>query len=154
MANCSNAATGGLIRNADGRCLFAFTMNLGNCSITRAEMMGAIEGLRWSWDAGFRKVILQLDSQAAINLLTTEDVTRTLHALEAASFKELQNRNWEVVIRHTYREGNKAADFLASMGYGYPFGSHNFPTSDCNLGYFLRYDCAGIAEQRSILIND
>ncbi|CAN1191313.1 Putative ribonuclease H protein At1g65750 [Linum perenne] len=64
------------------------------------------------------------------------------------------SRDWEVVVRHTYREGNRAADFLASIGYGYPFGSHSVPTSDCNLGYFLRYDCADISVQRPILIND
>ncbi|CAN1177877.1 hypothetical protein LINPERHAP2_LOCUS33360 [Linum perenne] len=28
------------------------------------------------------------------------------------------------------------------------------PVSDCNLGHFLRYDCMGITETRSILIND
>ncbi|CAN1191314.1 Putative ribonuclease H protein At1g65750 [Linum perenne] len=148
------AAVGGLVRDAEGRCLLAFTMNLGNCSITRAEMRGAIEGLRRAWDAGFRKVILQLDSKSAISLLTSEDATRSIHALEITCFKEMQSRDWEVVVRHTYREGNRAADFLASIGYGYPFGSHSVPTSDCNLGYFLRYDCADISVQRPILIND
>ncbi|CAN1193234.1 Putative ribonuclease H protein At1g65750 [Linum perenne] len=63
-------------------------------------------------------------------------------------------RDSEVVIKHVYREGNHAADHLAGIGYGYPFGSHSFSLSDCNFGYFLRYDCLGIAEQRSVLIND
>ncbi|CAN1159427.1 hypothetical protein LINPERPRIM_LOCUS20463 [Linum perenne] len=32
-------------------------MNLGWCSITRAEMRGSIEGLRRTWEVGFRRVI-------------------------------------------------------------------------------------------------
>ncbi|CAN1180946.1 Putative ribonuclease H protein At1g65750 [Linum perenne] len=108
-------------------------MNLGRCSITRAEIRGAVEGLRRAWEAGFRKVALQMDSQAAITLLTSIG---------------------NMTVTHTYREGNHAADYLAGIGYGYPFGSHNFPLVDCNLVYFLRYDCLGITEQRLIGIND
>ncbi|CAN1192177.1 Putative ribonuclease H protein At1g65750 [Linum perenne] len=87
------ATTGGLAQDSEGRCIFAYTMNLGNCSITRAEMRGAIEGLRRTWVAGYRKVVLQLDSQAVILLLSNEDDTRHHHALEMASFKELCSRN-------------------------------------------------------------
>ncbi|CAN1793605.1 hypothetical protein LINPERHAP1_LOCUS20052, partial [Linum perenne] len=56
--------------------------------------------------------------------------------------------------KHTFREGNHAADFLADIGYDYPLGSHTISTSDSRLGHFLRYDCMGITELRSVLIND
>ncbi|CAN1175302.1 Putative ribonuclease H protein At1g65750 [Linum perenne] len=108
-------------------------MNLGLCSITRAELRGAVEGLKRAWEAGYRRIMLRLDSRAAISLLTAD--RDTSH-------------------QHTYREGNHAADFLASLGYDYPRGSHTISTTDSNLGYFLRYDCMGISEPRSILIND
>ncbi|CAN1782241.1 Putative ribonuclease H protein At1g65750 [Linum perenne] len=52
------ASAGGLLRDSEGRCILAFTMNLGTCSITRAEMRGAIEGLKRTWEAGFRRVML------------------------------------------------------------------------------------------------
>ncbi|CAN1785138.1 hypothetical protein LINPERHAP1_LOCUS16780, partial [Linum perenne] len=79
---------------------------------------------------------------------------RHQHVLEVARFKELRDRDWNLVVQHTYSEGNKAADYLASIGYGYPVGSHTVLSSDCNLGHFLRYDCLGITERRSIVIND
>ncbi|CAN1186558.1 Putative ribonuclease H protein At1g65750 [Linum perenne] len=137
-ASSGRATAGGLARNSNGRCMFAFTTNLGNCFITRAEMRGAIEGLTRAWNAGYRKVLLQLDSQAAITLLTDARNTRHLHALETDRFQELQSREWELVIKHTYREGNRAADYLAGIGYGYPYGSHTISPTDCNLVYFLR----------------
>ncbi|CAN1162504.1 Putative ribonuclease H protein At1g65750 [Linum perenne] len=42
----SKAAAGGLLRDEDGRCIEAFACNLGKCSITRAEIRGALEGIR------------------------------------------------------------------------------------------------------------
>ncbi|CAN1122257.1 Putative ribonuclease H protein At1g65750 [Linum perenne] len=38
------AASGGLIRNEHRYCIAAFSMNIGKCSITRAELRGAIAG--------------------------------------------------------------------------------------------------------------
>ncbi|CAN1849717.1 Putative ribonuclease H protein At1g65750 [Linum perenne] len=108
-------------------------MNLGACSITRAEICEALLGLEFAWDKGYRKICLKLDSQAAIALLTSTGNTEH---------------------QHTYREGNFATDYLASLGYNVGFGSHLVNTLDGGLCYFLRYDCIGVAEPRSILIND
>ncbi|CAN1181660.1 Putative ribonuclease H protein At1g65750 [Linum perenne] len=129
-------------------------MNLGTCSITRAEMRGAIEGMHRAWEAGFRNVVLQLDSRSVISLFMNGDEERHQHGLEVARFRELRDRNWNLEIQHTYREGIRAADYLASIGYGYPVGSHTVLSADCNLGHFLRYDILGITESRSIAIND
>ncbi|CAN1845320.1 hypothetical protein LINPERHAP1_LOCUS37800 [Linum perenne] len=76
------------------------------------------------------------------------------HGMEIAQFRELCARDWVVEVWHTYREGNYAADYLASIGYDYPLGSQTILVSDCNLGYFIRYDCLGISEPRLISIND
>ncbi|CAN1779199.1 Putative ribonuclease H protein At1g65750 [Linum perenne] len=148
------ATAGGLVRDSGGWGLLAYSMNLGRCSITRVEMRGAIEGLRRAWDAGHRNVILRVDSRAAISLLTRESETPHQHTMESMEFQDLQRRDWRLVVEHTFREGNRAADFLASLGYGYPFGSHSVSISDSRLGYFLRLDCFGIAEPRLISIND
>ncbi|CAN1743313.1 Putative ribonuclease H protein At1g65750 [Linum perenne] len=67
------AAAGGLIRDEFGHCLKAFTLNLGACSITRAEMRGAIAGLYFAWDLQFRHIELQMDSKEAIALFSDDD---------------------------------------------------------------------------------
>ncbi|CAN1247865.1 Putative ribonuclease H protein At1g65750 [Linum perenne] len=85
----SEVAAGGLLRDKLGRCLLAFTMNLGSCSITRAELQGAIEGLHSIWDAGYRKVVLQLNSRAAISLLIGMQDTSHQHGMEVLQFREL-----------------------------------------------------------------
>ncbi|CAN1808183.1 Meiotic recombination protein DMC1 homolog [Linum perenne] len=143
------ASARGLIRDAEGRCLLVFTINLGTCSITRAEMSEAITGLELAWDKGFRKVVLQLDSLAVISLLTSEDDTDHQHHIETIRFRELKNRDLEVVVQHTYSEENCSADFLASLGYGYPFGCHMISVTDLisqgiNAGDVKKLQDAGI----------
>ncbi|CAN1301576.1 Putative ribonuclease H protein At1g65750 [Linum perenne] len=108
-------------------------MNLGWCTVTRAELRGAITGLELAWSYGFRKIILQLDSRTAVAILTN---------------------SWKVEIRHVFREANKAANFLASQGFMFPFGIQLFQLSDFNLGHILRYDCLGVSEARLILMED
>ncbi|CAN1181552.1 Putative ribonuclease H protein At1g65750 [Linum perenne] len=129
-------------------------MNLGRCTVTRAELRGAITGLELAWAYGFRKIALQLDSRAAVAILSQGEAPTHQLATEVLAFRELRSRDWQVEIRHVYREANKAADFLASQGHMFPFGIHIFPLSDCNLGHILRYDCLGVSEPRFILIEN
>ncbi|CAN1184990.1 Putative ribonuclease H protein At1g65750 [Linum perenne] len=150
----NRATAGGILRDYNGRGILAYTMNLGSCSITRAELRGAIEGLRRTWDAGYMKVLVQIDSLSTISLISGAAGLDHQHAMEVAEFHELQRRDWTIVLRHTYREGNHVADYLTSIGYDYPLGSHTVHFSDCNLIYFVRYDCMGISETRLISIND
>ncbi|CAN1139586.1 hypothetical protein LINPERPRIM_LOCUS23954, partial [Linum perenne] len=63
----------------------AFTMNLGTCSITRAEMRGVVSGLQLAWERGYRKIQLQLDSKCVIHLLQAkglEDLGRKISSSE------------------------------------------------------------------------
>ncbi|CAN1792273.1 Putative ribonuclease H protein At1g65750 [Linum perenne] len=152
--NPSRAAAGGVVRSCDGQALGAFVANLGCCSVTRAELRGAVLGLELAWSKGFRNVELQLDSRAAIALIQQDDDPSHQHALEVMAVQELCRRDWMVRIRHTYREGNKGADFLANRGHDFPFGVHLFPLVDCNLAYLLRHDCLGVSSPRYILVND
>ncbi|CAN1745014.1 Protein DETOXIFICATION 42 [Linum perenne] len=61
-----STAIGGLIRDDGGRFVRAFTANIGDCSITRAELSAIVQGLRLAWTIGIRKIIVQSDSQTAV----------------------------------------------------------------------------------------
>ncbi|CAN1167222.1 Putative ribonuclease H protein At1g65750 [Linum perenne] len=130
------------------------SQNLGCCTITRAEIRGAISGLELAWDYGFQHVEHQLDSQAAIAILLSLEEPQHQYMAEVLYFRELCGRDWRVKTRHVYREANKAADFLASQGYFFPFGIHLFPLVDCNLGHILRYDILCITEPRLISVDE
>ncbi|CAN1760626.1 hypothetical protein LINPERHAP1_LOCUS7605 [Linum perenne] len=65
----------------------------------------------------------------------------------------LINCDWEVSFSHTYRGGNQAVDYLASIEHTLPIILHVVATSNCNLIYFLRHDCMGITEPKIISSN-
>ncbi|CAN1179527.1 Putative ribonuclease H protein At1g65750, partial [Linum perenne] len=152
ITSSGTAAAGGLVRDEWGRCLLAFSSKVGSCSITRAELRGIATGLKLAWEAGFKKIVVQADSRAAISLINAEGPPTHQHGGEIYTIRELMLRDWEVTIRHVYREGNRSADFLANLGHTLPLGTHRIPISDCNLGYFIRLDCMGISEPRSIIV--
>ncbi|CAN1150854.1 Putative ribonuclease H protein At1g65750 [Linum perenne] len=94
-------------------------MNLGICSITRAELRGAMTGLQIAWDRGFRRIIVQLDSRVVVQLLLGDG---------------------EDSHQHSYREGNRAADYLAGIGHALPTGVHDVSSFDPCLSHHLLYD--------------
>ncbi|CAN1138640.1 Putative ribonuclease H protein At1g65750 [Linum perenne] len=151
LPETGQAAAGGLIRDHQGRCLAAFTMNLGKCSITRAELRGAVSGLQLAWERGYRKIQLQLDSQCAVQLLQGDDLEDHTHAATIIMARELLRRDWEVHILHVYRERNHVADYLANMGHSCPLGFHSIEQFDSNFCYWLHYDQLGVSEVRLIM---
>ncbi|CAN1178257.1 Putative ribonuclease H protein At1g65750 [Linum perenne] len=105
-------------------------MNLGKCSITRAELTGAVTGLERAWELGVRELTVQLDSLCAVRLIS--DLENTDH-------------------QHIYREGNFLADYLASKGHTATLGLHPVHLSDAALLKWAHYDRVGGFETRRIV---
>ncbi|CAN1801232.1 Putative ribonuclease H protein At1g65750, partial [Linum perenne] len=126
---------GGLIRDPHSRFVRAFCANVGDCSITRAELRGIVEGLKLAWDLGIRKIAVQTDSRAAISILEQDMHMVRQHAALVADFHELRSRNWEVSLSHVYREANCAADYLANLGHSYSFGLHLLDVPNSSLAH-------------------
>ncbi|CAL1407399.1 unnamed protein product [Linum trigynum] len=152
LSPSGKAAAGGLIRDCLGRCSAAFANNLGNCSITAAELKGAVAGLQMAWDKGYRKVHLNLDSSTAMSIIRNCSDDDHRHGLLVQHVCNVLNRDWDVVISHVYREGNRAADYLASLGHSLPFGTHHVDVCSPELCRWLEYDVMGISQARFINI--
>ncbi|CAN1819071.1 Putative ribonuclease H protein At1g65750, partial [Linum perenne] len=145
------AAAGGVLRNWEGRVVDAFTINLGICSITRAELTGAVKGLERAWELGVRELTVQLDSICAVRLLSDLANTDHQHACIVERFRALMSRSWRVRVIHIYRECNFLADYLASKGHEAPLGLHPFNLSDASLLQWANYDRVGGYETRRIV---
>ncbi|CAN1147840.1 Putative ribonuclease H protein At1g65750, partial [Linum perenne] len=145
------AATRGMFRDADGRCLAAFSMNLWNCLITRAELRGAMTGIHIAWDRGFRRIIVQLDSRVAFKLLLGDGEDSHQHSSEIASFREMLDRDWMIKVDHIYREGNRATDYLAGIGHALTIGVHDISSFHPCFSHHILYDLLGISQTRLVL---
>ncbi|CAI0382345.1 unnamed protein product [Linum tenue] len=126
-------------------------MNLGICSITRAELIGAVEGLQLAWELGYRRVNVQLDSRCAVEILQRQQDHDHRDSAVSHHFQELMQRDWEVSLTHIYREGNKCADYIASQGHQLPLGYSMFPITDTTLVSWILYDTLGLSEPRLVM---
>ncbi|CAN1182479.1 Putative ribonuclease H protein At1g65750, partial [Linum perenne] len=126
ICHSGHTAIGGLLRDERGGFVHAFCGNIGHCSITRAELRAVVEGLKLAWSLGIRRVAVQSDSRAAVNILQGELAASNQHATLVADFRELRSRSWEISLSHIFREANCAADHLANLGHRYDVGLYFF----------------------------
>ncbi|CAN1828606.1 Putative ribonuclease H protein At1g65750, partial [Linum perenne] len=154
ISQSSATAIGGIIRDSEGKLVRAFCANVGNCSITRAELRAIVEGLKLAWSLGIKKVAIQTDSAAAVAMLQAGGRPTHRHAALVAEFQAIRARQWEVYIAHIFREANCSADYLANLGHSLWFGVHVFYYPVSSLADWLRYDLVGVALPRFVSCND
>ncbi|KAG8382401.1 hypothetical protein BUALT_Bualt05G0073500 [Buddleja alternifolia] len=71
----NRATAGGLLRNDMGHWLWGFSRNLGQNSITLAELTGIRDGLNIAWEHRVEKIIIESDSEVAIKLINCAEFT-------------------------------------------------------------------------------
>ncbi|CAN1781224.1 Putative ribonuclease H protein At1g65750 [Linum perenne] len=116
----------------------------------RVELRGIIDGMLLAWEKGVRKLMIQTDLRAAVEILLNDSDLAHRHASLVEQFSSLKNRDWEVSIHHVYREANFTADYLANVGHDLDLGTHVFLYPDTKLLYWLRYDLMGVSVPRLI----
>ena len=144
------AACGGLIRRAMGDFIGGFAANSGACPVTISELWGAYYGLLLAWNKGWRQAMLEIDSTSAIALIHNTNAECHPYASVLKHVQSLLQRAWVVKIQHIYRERNRAADFLASLGHGLQLGVCFYDLPPIGLASFLREDVAGISFLRLV----
>ncbi|XP_045797645.1 uncharacterized protein LOC123891799 [Trifolium pratense] len=116
LGSPQSAGFGGLIRNSFGSFLGGFYGVAAQASILYAEIMAMLHGLELCWEKGFKHVICLSDSLQTVTLVKNGTSPHHKFANEVFSIRQLLDRDWNVVINHTLREGNACADMLAKMG--------------------------------------
>ncbi|CAI0544574.1 unnamed protein product [Linum tenue] len=142
----AQAAAGGVLRDKHGRLIRAFSMKLGEVSITRAELEGIVKGLKVAWDEGLGCLVVQ----TAIKLIR-EAENRHPHFLLVQEARRMLALDWQVQLIHVYREGNFVADYLASAGHKLQQGLHFVDEPDPILNYWLLYDLIGVETSRLVV---
>ncbi|WCJ35671.1 DNAse I-like superfamily protein [Euphorbia peplus] len=147
--NPGPGSAGGLIRSTEGCWISGFTCNLGICTAVLAELWGLYFGLDLAWKLGMRQVEVELDSQVVIQLVT--EASRSFHRyfwlIEGC--RTLLKRGWDVRVKHTFREGNQAADWLANFAGNLSLGYHECDGPPAGLQDILQADKCGIGTPRA-----
>ncbi|CAL1410790.1 unnamed protein product [Linum trigynum] len=119
---------GGVLRGSNGVWRGGFVSNVGYCSAILAELWGIFHGLSLAWNLGSRTLLLETDSRLAIELI--EKRVDPLHPLATilTAIRRRLAQDWMVRLVHTYREGNRVADWLSKHSLVYPYGKYELTT--------------------------
>ncbi|KAK2448759.1 hypothetical protein QL285_008006 [Trifolium repens] len=148
IGNPSISIYGGIIRNADGVWIHGFFGNLGVSNILHAELMAIFKCLQLAWELNIRDLWCYSDFVTTLKLIY-EPVDEWHHyAAIIRNIKEILDRNWQVVILHTYREGNTCADILAKHGARNNEGFTSIVVSPAGLNLCLLADASCVCFSR------
>ncbi|KAK3205344.1 hypothetical protein Dsin_019390 [Dipteronia sinensis] len=117
---------GGVLSDHSKSWLGGFVLNRGYGSAIEAEFWGLLEGFGMAWRKGFRKMVVETDSMAVIQLIAKN--TNSNHPLFSIikSCKSLISEEWDCSVKHVFREGNMVANGLANLGNALAVGVYYF----------------------------
>lgn len=113
--------------------------------------MALDKGVELAKDLGISKLLIQLDNLACVQLLQSKDIgsSECSHLLKNV-IKLIEDTTWTVHISHVYREGNRAADWLANQGVAQHIRIQIFSSPPIDLCRILLEDSRGVAFPRLI----
>ncbi|KAL4373563.1 hypothetical protein AHAS_Ahas05G0094300 [Arachis hypogaea] len=103
-----------------------------------------------AWELELRRVIVESDSQAAIQIIQDAEKTKNHPEPLIRHIYNLIKREWSLKFSYTYREGNRAADSLAKEGRDWNAGFTFLDQPPSRLKLFLDEDGRGTCLPRTV----
>ncbi|GLJ57123.1 hypothetical protein SUGI_1300790 [Cryptomeria japonica] len=114
--NPSKLGYGAIIRDEFGNFVGANFGPLGVTSNNMAEIAGLLAGLEWSAGRGFRSLEIEGDSLIVLNGIINQKFENWKLEASRPKIQGLCDSLDRYSLKHIYREGNSAADWLANRG--------------------------------------
>ncbi|KAJ1375369.1 Ribonuclease H domain [Sesbania bispinosa] len=149
IGNPDLAGYGWIFRDSLGHWITGYHGHSGFSDITKAEILGILQGLKIASERKFRNLICYTDSMYSIHLIKNEDISYHRDAPEIAEIRDLLAHDWRVDLRHTLREGNVCADLLVKRGARDTTSFRLLPDPPYDLQLHLLSDSRGVAFRRS-----
>ncbi|KAL5822912.1 hypothetical protein ACOSQ3_020836 [Xanthoceras sorbifolium] len=141
---------GGVIRDAQKNWLGGFAVNKGRGSVLEAEIWGIFEGIKLVWEASYKKVVIELDSKSAVELLLSDfSEDHPLFTL-LINCRNLIRGCWVRVVQHVFRESNRVADNLANLGQDLGLEVVFFKEPPSSIVDVFIEDCLSLAVARQV----
>ena len=123
---------GGFIRDSSRGWISGFSISFGHGNSFLAEMLAIEEGLKLTWELGYRRVSCVTDCKEAVAIFMDNRDTSTYWASDTIHrIKGMLTWSWEVSFKHISRQHNMVADSLACKASrdGTPFRVWRSPPS-------------------------
>ncbi|XP_021286690.1 uncharacterized protein LOC110418322 [Herrania umbratica] len=143
--NTGAASAGGLIRDRSGKWIVGYNLNLGRCSSLSTDLWALFQGIKFTWDRGYRKVLVESDSVAAVECLRKAPSLLDSNIALIKSCRDLLNRKWDCKVHPIQREENLCANWLATHVEGCLPGLSIIKVPPLELNPLLENDCVRVA---------
>jgi len=110
------AGIGAIIRDNRGQFIKALAANIGIASNELAELWAIRDGLLMTKEQQIRKIHVETDSHTVFQMLHKDPMARQVHLKMVKDIRAIIKAFDEVWLSFFYREGNRVADALASLG--------------------------------------
>ncbi|GKV49594.1 hypothetical protein SLEP1_g56334 [Rubroshorea leprosula] len=138
-----DASAGGLIRDHGGQWLHGFAINIGPQTSYMAELWGCRAGLRLALEMGLTHLVLEMDSLLAMQVILVRKTGDGPASILLLDIFHLINSFEVCTVQHTLREGNAAADYMASIGQTLTQGTSFFQSPPPGIRSVLHEDSIG-----------
>ncbi|XP_058783274.1 uncharacterized protein LOC131657947 [Vicia villosa] len=116
--NSGNSGCGGVARNDKGEMIFDFAKWLRSCNAFMAELWSLYEGVKLLHSRGILKMEVNVDSTTVLKAIERKCFSMIESLSIINRICSLLDNLEEMLISHSYREANKCANVLASVGCG------------------------------------
>ncbi|KAE8730886.1 hypothetical protein F3Y22_tig00002847pilonHSYRG00075 [Hibiscus syriacus] len=116
------ASVAGLIRDGSGRWIVGYNLNLVVCNFLAVDLCALYQGIKLTWDRGYKKVRVESDSAAAVMSLKKAPSHQNPNRALIESCRALINGEWDCEVYDIRREENLCAEWLATHADGCQLG--------------------------------
>nr|XP_016483296.1 PREDICTED: uncharacterized protein LOC107804005 [Nicotiana tabacum] len=113
-SNCKGGI-GGVARNNTGSWILGFHMKVPTLSATQVELQALRECLQVIMQRNLMLVEIETDASENINMIDNDHPTYTKLIYECRWLMQQIRRTGKVVLRHSFRQGNRVEHALAKM---------------------------------------
>nr|XP_027093674.1 uncharacterized protein LOC113714076 [Coffea arabica] len=113
--NHGRATGGGLLRDYQGKLIFAYYKEFGEQDVLEAESMALLFGMQLCLQRGFRPSLVEVDSKALVQLVVSGVIAKWPLCNILRKVRGLLE-GFSASISHIFREANSPANRLADIG--------------------------------------
>jgi hypothetical protein len=110
-------------------------------------------GMQLAWRQGFHNLQVESDSKTLVDMITRKVTINGNPPTLIRRIQDLLKLNWQVHFNHTWREGNKSADWMANFSFSLDsFNIHVMETPPSGILSLICDDISGACMPRNIRV--
>ncbi|XP_010314385.1 uncharacterized protein [Solanum lycopersicum] len=129
LQNSGKIGGGGILRNHQGKIVYAFSLPLGFGTNNIAEIKASLYGLDWSEQHGYKNIELEVDSELLCNWINNTIKIPWRYEEIIQQIQQIVRKLDHFQCHHIYREANCTADMLAKWSHKLEILQHFYTTT-------------------------